>query len=188
MKRISFSFKLVSSAARSPCFSMAGPEVTRMFTFISFAMMVESVVLPRPGGPYSSTWSRFSPRIRAASMYTRRFSLALSWPMYSSSVLGRRENSVSASAPVYSGVTMRFSRSKSKLSMPCLPLSMPSQSGGELLQARPDQILHRQVLGTVGQRRSGLRLRITQRRQSGDGLAPVAGAHRRRDRGRKAPG
>ena len=51
MNRMSFSCRLVSSAARSPGFSMAGPEVVRMFTFISLAMIRESVVLPRPGGP-----------------------------------------------------------------------------------------------------------------------------------------
>ena len=38
-------------AARSPCFSMAGPDVTRKLTFISLAMMPARVVLPRPGGP-----------------------------------------------------------------------------------------------------------------------------------------
>ena len=54
-KRISFSFRLVSSAARSPAFSMAGPEVIRMLTPISLAMMPLRVVLPRPGGPWSST-------------------------------------------------------------------------------------------------------------------------------------
>ena len=87
-KRMSFSLRLVSSAARSPGFSMAGPEVTRRLTPISLAMMPESVVLPRPGGPWSSTWSRGSPRSLAASMKIERFSLAFSWPMYSVSVSG----------------------------------------------------------------------------------------------------
>ena len=54
-KRMSFSARLVSRAARSPGFSMAGPEVMRMLTPISLAMMPLRVVLPRPGGPWSST-------------------------------------------------------------------------------------------------------------------------------------
>ena len=45
------SLRLVSRAARSPGFSMAGPLVTRKFTPISLAIMPASVVLPRPGGP-----------------------------------------------------------------------------------------------------------------------------------------
>ena len=96
-KRMSFSLRLVSSAARSPGFSMAGPEVTRRLTPISLAMMPESVVLPRPGGPWSSTWSRGSPRSLAASMKIERFSLAFSWPMYSVSFRGRRDSSPSSS-------------------------------------------------------------------------------------------
>ena len=47
-------------ATKSPCFSIAGPEVTRMFTPISFATIPARVVLPSPGGPYSNTWSRGS--------------------------------------------------------------------------------------------------------------------------------
>ena len=44
--------------------SSAGPDVVCMLTPISVAMMSASVVLPRPGGPASSTWSRVSPRLR----------------------------------------------------------------------------------------------------------------------------
>ena len=51
MKRTSPSERFVRSAARSPCFSMAGPDVTRIFTPISFAIMFERVVFPSPGGP-----------------------------------------------------------------------------------------------------------------------------------------
>ena len=76
---------------------MAGPEVMRMFTPISWAMMPAKVVLPNPGGPWSSTWSSASSRFRAASMKTERFSLAFSWPMYSFSVLGRRDPSWASS-------------------------------------------------------------------------------------------
>src|SRR5690606_7625518 len=48
-----------------------------------------SVVLPRPGGPKNSTWSIASPRPRAASMNTRKFSRAASCPTNSPSDLGR---------------------------------------------------------------------------------------------------
>ena len=46
----------------------AGPEVTRMLWPISAAMMPASVVLPSPGGPYSSKWSSGSGRSIAACM------------------------------------------------------------------------------------------------------------------------
>ena len=68
-----------------------------MFTPISWAMMPARVVLPNPGGPWSSTWSSASSRFRAASMKTDRFSLAFSWPMYSLNVLGRRDPSWASS-------------------------------------------------------------------------------------------
>ena len=51
IKRMSPSERFVSSAARSPAFSMAGPDVTRICTPISLAITPASVVLPRPGGP-----------------------------------------------------------------------------------------------------------------------------------------
>src|ERR1044072_1865265 len=73
----------------SPAFSIAGPAVERNSAPISFAMMFASVVLPKPGGPVSSTWSKASRRLRAAFMYTRRFSLTWRWPMYSSIRVGR---------------------------------------------------------------------------------------------------
>ena len=49
--KMSFSDRLVRSAARSPCFSIAGPDVILMLTPISFAIIPASVVLPSPGGP-----------------------------------------------------------------------------------------------------------------------------------------
>src|ERR1044072_1728614 len=73
----------------SPAFSIAGRAVERNSAPISFAMMFASVVLPKPGGPVSSTWSSASRRLRAAFMYTRRFSLTWRWPMYSSIRVGR---------------------------------------------------------------------------------------------------
>ena len=47
--------RFVRMAAKSPAFSMTGPEVWRMFTPISLAMMFASVVLPKPGGPKINT-------------------------------------------------------------------------------------------------------------------------------------
>jgi hypothetical protein len=55
-------------AAMSALRSRAGPEVVEMLTPISSAMMLARVVLPSPGGPARSTWSRGSPRDRAAAM------------------------------------------------------------------------------------------------------------------------
>ena len=66
MNNTSFSVRLVSSAAKSPDRSIAGPEVIRKFTPISLAIILASVVLPSPGGPYKSTWSRASLRFKAA--------------------------------------------------------------------------------------------------------------------------
>jgi hypothetical protein len=60
MNSTSFFSRLVSSAARSLGFSSTGPLVWRRFTPSSAAMMWDSVVLPRPGGPNSSTWSSAS--------------------------------------------------------------------------------------------------------------------------------
>ena len=51
MNSTSFSSRFVKSAARSPAFSIAGPEVILIFTPISDAIMAERVVFPRPGGP-----------------------------------------------------------------------------------------------------------------------------------------
>src|SRR5690606_20794438 len=68
MNSTSCGCRLVSSAARSPAFSITGPEVTRSPTPSSLAMTWLRVVLPRPGGPKISTWSMASPRARAASI------------------------------------------------------------------------------------------------------------------------
>ena len=58
---------------------------------------VASVVLPRPGGPNSSTWSIASPRIRAAPMKISSCSRALAWPTYSARPLGRSARSIASS-------------------------------------------------------------------------------------------
>jgi len=47
---------------RSAPRSSEGPAVVTRFASISLAMMAASVVLPRPGGPDSSTWSSGSLR------------------------------------------------------------------------------------------------------------------------------
>src|SRR5699024_2297376 len=44
-----------SIAAKSPALSIAGPEVERNSTSISFAIIAANVVLPSPGGPNNNT-------------------------------------------------------------------------------------------------------------------------------------
>ena len=75
-----------SIAARSPACWIAGPLVIRSGTPSSAATIIASVVLPRPGGPASRTWSGVEPRplaaerpgraarVRAAGRRTRRAS------------------------------------------------------------------------------------------------------------------
>ena len=82
---------------RSLGFSSTGPEVGRRLTPSSLAMMCESVVLPRPGGPNSSTWSIASPRRLAAPMKISSCSRALAWPTYSASPLARSARSIASS-------------------------------------------------------------------------------------------
>ena len=53
----------VRKAAMSALRSSAGPAVCTNGTPSSAATMFASEVLPRPGGPASSTWSRGSPRL-----------------------------------------------------------------------------------------------------------------------------
>src|SRR6476661_3915520 len=57
MNSTSPSVRLVSSAARSPARSIAGPLVTRIGVLSSDATIIARLVLPSPGGPDSSTWS-----------------------------------------------------------------------------------------------------------------------------------
>ncbi|CFW47475.1 Uncharacterised protein [Bordetella pertussis] len=71
-------------------------------------MMCARVVLPRPGGPNSRTWSSASPRLRAAAMKISSCSRARCWPTYSSSALGRRARSIDSSlGDTGCGATMR---------------------------------------------------------------------------------
>src|SRR5262245_53017142 len=99
MKRTSRGSRLVSSAARSPARSSTGPEVWRRLTPISLAMMCASVVLPRPGGPNSSTWSSASFLPLAAWMKISSWPRIFSWPTYSESVPGRSDCSMRSSSP-----------------------------------------------------------------------------------------
>ncbi len=55
-------------AAKSPARSNTGPEVDLRLPPISRAIMLASVVLPKPGGPKISVWSSASARPRAAPM------------------------------------------------------------------------------------------------------------------------
>ena len=55
MNSTSRSWRFVRMPARSPGFSITGPAVDRIGTSSSFAITHASVVLPSPGGPYSST-------------------------------------------------------------------------------------------------------------------------------------
>ena len=58
--------RLVSIAARSPARSSTGPEVDLSPTPISVAIIFANVVLPKPGGPNTSVWSKLSSRSLAA--------------------------------------------------------------------------------------------------------------------------
>src|SRR3989304_3784936 len=61
---------------------MTGPAVALIGTASSAAITWARLVLPTPGGPKSSTWSRASPRLRAASIATRRLGMTCPWPTY----------------------------------------------------------------------------------------------------------
>ena len=80
MNRTSLGCRFVRIAARSPARWMTGPEVARKPTPSSRAMIWARVVLPRPGGPCSRTWSSESLRVRVASMKMARFSREARWP------------------------------------------------------------------------------------------------------------
>ena len=56
------------------------------------------VVLPRPGGPESSTWSATPPRCRAASRTSPSWSETRAWPSNSASVVGRSADSAACSS------------------------------------------------------------------------------------------
>jgi hypothetical protein len=70
-------------------------------------MMLASVVLPSPGGPKISVWSRASPRPRAAAMKISICSRTAGWPMYSARDLGRTARSWASSLPAAPGSISR---------------------------------------------------------------------------------
>ena len=92
----------------SPLRSIAGPATVRMPTPSSLRTMYASDVLPRPGGPASSTWSSASPRSFAASSAIESCSLTRSWPTKSSSARGRSERSSSSSSGLISRSELRL--------------------------------------------------------------------------------
>lgn len=98
MKRTSPSSREDRMAARSPACWTAGPDVTRRLEFISWAMIIASVVLPSPGGPESSTWSGAFCLAFAASRTRESCSRTCGWPMKSARPFGRSAASASRSA------------------------------------------------------------------------------------------
>src|SRR2546430_2865709 len=97
MNRTSPFSTLVKRPASSPAFSITGPLVFLIFTFIAFAMINANVVLPRPDGPLRRMCSSTSPRFLAASTINSRRSRTLTCPVNSLNAGGRREISKAAS-------------------------------------------------------------------------------------------
>src|SRR5262245_36886938 len=147
MKSTSRARRFVRMAARSPGFSRTGPAVDFTGTRSSLAITIASVVLPRPGGPYSSTWSSASPRCVAAATATDRFSRTRSCPMYSSSVRGRSPASYCASSSTREAVTRR----SSDMFLDPGTSSPDPLCTRERLQHGPQQLLER-FLGHVRER------------------------------------
>src|SRR5580693_6376803 len=166
MNRTSRGSRLVRIAARSPALASTGPLVARKLTPSSRATIWARVVLPRPGGPNSSTWSSASWRPRAASMNTLRLALIGSWPTNSLKVCGRIERSAlssSAGSPETSLVILL--RSWRSYGGPVLrslgeggpvrrsSLGSVGGSSAQLLQRRLD---HRRDVGLVAKTQHGL--------------------------------
>src|SRR5882757_1148683 len=81
-------------------------------------MMVASVVFPSPGGPNSSTWSRASPRVFAASSAIASCSFAFVCPINSLSRVGRSFNSNAASSSTRPAETKRSASAAREPSIP----------------------------------------------------------------------
>ena len=110
MKTTSPSLRVDKIAARSPERSMAGPLVMRIGAPSSAATIIAIVVLPRPGGPASSTWSGGRPRRSALCKISDSCSRTRAWPVNSVSRLGRSalsimRSSASASADTIASVS-----------------------------------------------------------------------------------
>ena len=97
MKRTSPFSKLVSNPASSPAFSITGPLVFLIFTSISRAMMLASVVLPSPGGPLNRICWSTSSRFFAAATKSSSLSQILVCPVNSLNIGGRSETSKAGS-------------------------------------------------------------------------------------------
>src|SRR4051812_41307129 len=161
MNRTSLASRLVRMAARSPGRSSTGPEVWRRLTPISRAMMLASVVLPKPGGPNSSVWSSASLRLRAAAMKISSWSRILDWPTYSSRCLGRKARSIASSFGDDGAASMM--RCSVKLSVWMLMLSqLPF---GERLQRLLDAVRDAAAGGDGLQCQQGFLVGVTQRQQ-----------------------
>src|SRR5262245_30214993 len=135
MNKTSFGSRLVSSAARSPGRSSTGPEVWRRFTPISRATMCASVVLPSPGGPNSSTWSRASLRFLAASTKIESCPRIFSCPTYSASDLGRSDRSKACSWGETGAPEMRRSVSMAMRYLTCSGVHPDAQDRGGAFDA-----------------------------------------------------
>src|SRR5689334_12191931 len=185
MKRTSFFSRLVSSAARSFGFSNTGPEVCRRFTPSSWAMMCERVVLPRPGGPNSSTWSSASPRLRAAPMKISSCSRVLAWPTYSARPLGRSARSRASSAgETGAAETTRFDGGGGTKSSVWMDIRTPPaarRSSRQRLQRLLDAVAHAGVLGQRLQRRLRFLVAVAQRHQRLQDVGLVVVHHRMAD-------
>src|SRR4051812_20424456 len=162
MKSTSFFSRLVSSAARSLGFSSTGPDVWRRFTPSSWAMMCDSVVLPRPGGPNSSTWSSASPRLVAAPMKISSCSRVLAWPTYSASSLGRSARSMASSfGEAGAAETTRSGVGGIAKSSVLIVIALP----GQRLQRELDAFADAHVLGQRLERRLRFLVAVPQRNQ-----------------------
>ena len=169
MNSTSCGSRLVSSAARSPARSSTGPEVCRRLTPSSCAMMCDSVVLPRPGGPNSSTWSSASLRFFAASMKIESWSRIFSWPTYSSRPRGRSARSSTSSCGLTGAAAIR--RSVSIMRLLCLqcrglrPGRKPSSRLGQQLQRLPDAVADGEAFGQLLDRGDRFLVAVAQRQQ-----------------------
>src|SRR6266700_1672758 len=139
----------VSTDARSPARSIAGPLLIRSGAPSSAAMIIAIVVLPSPGGPDSSTWSGALPRRSAPSSTSVSCSRSLAWPTNSASCLGRSAPSICRSPASASGDTNR------SVSLPVIPVSRsrPAQHA----QRRPERRRDVDLGGSAGARHAGAR-------------------------------
>src|SRR5271166_454266 len=177
----------------SPLRSSAGPAVCTNGTPSSAATIWASEVLPRPGGPASSRWSRASPRALHASIATVSCSRSVSCPTKSCSRRGRSERSSSSSASRY-GVWMRAAVSPACAPTRVVPFRVliGSRSAPRQAQRLADQLLGA-VAGGVAQELVNLARRIPELEQAFAGeharvlaLAPPGHDRRARAGGRPA--